>query len=257
MTIEKVLVTADYQVPYQDNQALRAVRKYANDFLPDVWINLGDLADFPGLTDKFTRGWEHRAKLPKHLEMAQDEVILDCMSAPGVEYILIEGNHEARLTSYIRNRAPEVASLVEEGQILSVGQLLRINKLNFNARYIGPYPTAYEHRGLTFKHGERVGDNPAKSEFVKEGSSGISGHVHRLGVHAQTNRGGAHAWYSIPTLCNVEGDNIPPGDGLGIRNQQQGFAVVYIDTETEQFNVYPIVIVHGKFISPEGKEYSG
>ena len=211
-------------------------------------VVLGDMLDFPYLSTKFAR--KHAAPQDLLGDLAVAREMLQFYRANCGRLIFIEGNHEARFTNYIMECAPALEPLVDGP--LNLPALLNIEGME----YVGPYGEVFIYHSIVFKHGDVASQYAAHSELTAEGSSGISGHTHRLQVAARSDRGGAHAWYSMPALCHVKGRRMPPGYHNGasiVRNQQQGFGLVYCD---EIFNIYPIIITDGMAITPEGSFYA-
>jgi predicted phosphodiesterase len=249
---EQVLVLADLQVPFHDTRAIEAIRQYAADLQPGMIVFLGDILDFPTLTTKFTRSHTEPSKVLEEIGQARD-IILSFERLTD-KVVFVEGNHEARLTTYVQERAPELEAFMTPGSPLNLEKLLDVPKME----YYGPYGSAFIHKGFVFKHGDSVSKYGAEKELLMEGSSGMSGHLHRFQTHMRTDRGGAHAWYCIGCLCHVSGPNQPPAVHKGLnrlQNWQQGFAVIHFAQDV--FNVYPVVITNGKFVSPEGRTYEG
>ena len=243
---ETAIVLSDAQRPYHDQRALDVVYKYISDVKPDHIIVLGDWLDFAQLTTKFLRRAAAPDQLMKDIETASTE--LKMLSGYTKKLTYIEGNHEARLTNYVLERAPDLQGLVAPGRPLDLPTLLSVPGM----RYVGPYGEAWVHNSFVFKHGDVATTYTARKELEFEGSSGMSGHIHRFQTHMRTDRSGAHAWYSIGCLCNIKGRDMPPG-ARRHADWQQGFALVRWDKGV--FNVYPVNITEGRFVSPGGRVY--
>lgn len=243
--MEIAIVISDSQRPYHDQRALDVVYKYIMDIKPDHIIVLGDWLDFAQLTTKFLRRAAAPDQLMKDIEAASNELV--GLSKYTKELTYIEGNHEVRMANYILERAPDLQGLSDGGP-LDIERLLAVPGM----RYVGPYGEAWVHNSFVFKHGDFATTYAARKELEFEGSSGMSGHTHRFQTHMRTDRSGAHAWYSIGCLCNIKGPNMPPG-ARRHADWQQGFALVRWDAKV--FNVYPVTITDGRFISPEGRLY--
>jgi hypothetical protein len=252
--METVVVINDLQIPYQDDKSLFAVARYVLDIKPDMIVWNGDILDFPGLTTKFLRSRTQKGHVMADIDKARRVLMEFHDYSPHTRHIFMEGNHEARLRNYITERAEELEGLVEPGGVLSLPALLGLDWLE----YIEPYGEAFIYKSFVFKHGDLASQNSARAELVMEGSSGISGHTHRLQVQAKTDRKGAHAWYSNMCLCHIKGNKMPPGTRTGsnvLRDWQQGFATIFFDKGS--FNVYQTVITGHKFVGPNGRSYRG
>lgn len=249
--MERVVVLADEQIPYHDARALDLVYRYISDTKPDMVVELGDVLDLPQLTTKYLRRSAPPEQLMRDIAVAREHMVEIGRWTNRVVWTV--GNHEQRLENYILECAPELQGLVAEGQPLSLASLFEVPGLEV----VGPYGEAFIHHSFVFTHGSATGPRAAEKELAREGSSGMSGHVHRFSNACRTDRGGEHGWWTIGCLCHTRGARMPPGNINGanrVRDWQQGFATIYF-TEDGQFNAYPTVIVEGKFISPNGEEY--
>lgn len=243
--METVIVLGDLQIPYHDPPTVKAVLDYITKTKPDMVVVIGDFLDFPSLTTKFLRARTDPQKLLDEIWEAAS--LLDIMRLSTKRLVFIEGNHEARLHNYITEKAPDLEALAGAGGPLDLKSLLGVKPME----YVGPYGSAFIHKGFVFKHGDIASHYSAFRELQMEGSSGMSGHTHRFQTAMHTDRSGAHAWYSIGCLCKIKGEGMPPPVEAGLnrmRNWQQGFAEIHFSDGI--FNVYPIVITNGRFVAP-------
>ena len=248
--METVIFIADHQVPYQDKKAVRLSQRYIEDVQPDITVFGGDVLDFPNFTTKFLREQKSPEEVLKQIKVARGYLEHAVMNSKRV--VFIDGNHEERLRTYILDKAPELTAFAKKDRPLTIGSLLGVE----GVEYLGPYGEAFVYHGFVFKHGEAVGRNPARTELENEGSSGMSGHVHRFNRASRTDRAGAHAWWTVGCLCNIRGLNVPPGRVSGhsrVRNQQQGFATIYFTRK--HFAVQTTDIIEGTLITPGGVEF--
>ena len=247
-----VVVMSDEQVPFQDDRAIAVVHKYIRDVQPDVIIHNGDLLDFPGLTTKFARKQANRGTLRSELDTAIGILKTERLYAPKAKIIVLEGNHEDRVRVLVEERADGLEPLLA-GE-LSLARLLTAAELGVEV--VGGYQngTAYwEHNGLVVTHGSSSAKNAAEVMLNQEGSV-VFGHTHHEALFARTNRDGPHKAWGFGCLCNVSGPNTPPRSGHStVVNWQQGFGIIRFGRRC--YNVYPIGITNGGFVSPEGKEY--
>ncbi len=241
-----IIATGDWQVPFEDERAMWVLLNYIEDTRPDRVVLLGDILDFPGLTTKFTRRAADRGRVEQDIQQAREYILEIARRVTALTFI--EGNHEARYRQYIAECAPELDSMTDGP--LSLARLLSVPGME----YIGPYPEAVLMGRLVLKHGEAVGRYAAARELEMEGSSGVSGHIHRFQSYYRTDRSGAHAWYCTGCLCNIDGPNLPPGEHRGVRDQQQGWSTIYLDDD-DRFAVYQTVVISGTAIAPDGRRY--
>tara|TARA_R110000787_G_scaffold37412_8_gene95045 strand:- start:153 stop:1130 length:978 start_codon:yes stop_codon:yes gene_type:complete len=256
-----ILAGVDHQIPFQDDLVLALFEQYARDIQPDVIVLPGDVLDFWMLSTKFKR----RGADPQELvaEIARGELHIRRLheAAPNAKIVWIAGNHEERLYNYVIELAPALEPFTQGAGGLTLPHLLGLKDEKW-FEYIGPYGEVYEYDSFLFKHGESTTQYAAKKELETEGSSGLSGHTHRSQSYFRTDRKGSHGWWSLPAMCNITGAMKPPGYRKGassVTNWQQGFGVVRFGPKKEEgtlFNVYPIIVSNGEFVSPEGVLYT-
>jgi hypothetical protein len=241
---ETIVVIGDYQVPYHDPRAHAVAMEYLSDLRPDMIVNIGDHLDFEGVSS-FTHKQESTEKFLADVETGKE--LLNDLRSTTNRLVLVEGNHEARLFKSVQKRMPELEAVVP-----SVAALLDIDEED----YIGPYGSAFEYKGLTFKHGDLHSKYASARELELEGSSGFSGHMHRFSAHMKTDRSGEHGWWVTGCMCYTEGEQAPPAARRGVnmmQNWQQGLTVIEIaefSRTKRRFQPYQILIKNGKMIAP-------
>ena len=108
--LESVLIVPDTHVPYHDQRAWELVMKAAKWFKPERIIIQGDFPDFYSVSS--------HSKDPARAdqldwEVRQVETKLDELDALGAKHKhWIAGNHDDRLTRYLRDKAPELFGIV-------------------------------------------------------------------------------------------------------------------------------------------------
>ena len=253
--VETFVILADAQIPYHDERALACALDYIHDVRPAKVILLGDWLDLPQLTTKFLKEAD-LTSIQSDIEILQEYI--DMISMYTKEIVYIFGNHEDRWRTYTLSQAPELAPFIGPEGVFALSTVIDRPKVT----YVQPYDTAYIYKSFHFKHGIRHNKYVANIELLHEGSSGMSGHKHTAQMHTKTDRSGAHAWYSVPCLCNVAGPNAPPGYEKGlnaIRDWSQGFATVSFANANGRgiFNAHMTIITDGACIGPNGRVYRG
>jgi predicted phosphodiesterase len=242
--IEKTLVIPDFHAPYEDYQALHAVYKYAKDSKPDKVIMLGDCVDFYAIS-KFSRNPDRITSLQHEIDVVRYH-FQHLREAVGdkTPILYVEGNHEMRLQKYLWMN-PEMSSLKK---INTVPALLGLD--DFGIKYV---KNTMVH-GVLVKHGNIVRSHSAytaKGEYDSEGTSGISGHSHRISAFYHTDRSGAHAWYEMGHLCDLSQAEYMEGR---VANWQQGFGVMLYNPERKTWKVEQVPIINNSFFA-DGKVY--
>ena len=248
--VETVFVTGDRQIPFHDTRALRLIRKVAEDLQPDIEVALGDELDLPDLSLKFLTKPDHRNQLSTAFRMYRDDFEAFSEVCPNTKRIWIEGNHEKRLRVFVEQTA--LAEFAKPGGVLTIPNLVGIAE---KVEYVFPYGNVWKYKygpsnshSFIFKHGEVTTPYASMRELEKAHRSGISGHTHRMSFSANTTYDGPHGWWSNGALCNIRGDNCPPGytETDQYRNWQQGFSVVTFSKERSIFQVEQTIIHEGK-----------
>lgn len=211
---EKVVFLGDVHFPYQDKVALDLVDEFLAWFKPDFIYLIGDIVDCYQLSS-FDKDPRRILGFQDELDQATEWLGRLSRAHPKSKKTLRLGNHERRLDKLLC-RVPEISSL----DSLSWKKLLKLDELGIE---LSPYNGRLHHRGFLVEHGDTVSSKSsatAAKMLERRGTSGISGHVHRLGVSYRTNARGTHAWYENGCLCSLQPDYI-----IGDPDWQQGFTV--------------------------------
>jgi len=234
----KYLVIPDFHAPYEDYRALHAVYEFAKNWKPDEIMLLGDHVDFYPLSS-FNKN-------PDRINTLQTEIdalhyhLKEMRKFHKGKITYLEGNHEYRLIRYLWKHAAELNSL---RNINTIPALLELDLFDIDFKV-----HTFRH-GVLFKHGNLVRKHSsytAKGELEAEGTSGITGHTHRIGSHYVTNRNGAHAWYEMGHLSDESKQEYMGGK---VANWQKGFGVMIYDKREKRWTVLQFPIVNNSFIA--------
>jgi len=241
------VVYGDTHVPYQDKDAIAIVMAVIADAQPDIIVNLGDLVD----------AWQisHFSKDPSRLDTLQDNIDearehLHQVSqiAPSARKVLLEGNHETRLSRIIcglEGPQRELGRLRAFQQALQWPNLLQLDSIGWEW-----VPERLQSRTqvlpkIITKHGTVVrkwSGLSAKGEWEKYGRSGISGHTHRLGTFLHRDHNGNSQWIESGCTCLLDA---PYGVDF---DWQQGLIVLTWNEDAFLQNVEMIAIRDGRAI---------
>lgn len=169
--LKRVLVVPDVHVPYHDKRAWALLLKAARVFQPDVIVVLGDFADFYAVSS-FKKDPLRAGQLDIEIKACNEH--LDQLDALGArEKVFIAGNHCDRLERYLKEKAPELFSM------LSVQGLFRLQQRGW--RYI-PYKSDVKLGMAYFTHdvGGATGRNAAHKALDVYQHTIVTGHTHRL-----------------------------------------------------------------------------
>lgn len=188
-----VVIGSDIHIPFQDNAAVRAFIEYCKKKQPEVVVLNGDVLDMFMLS-RFTKG-EGRNPLE---EMTMCQGFLDSLrkAVPNADIYYVIGNHENRLEKYVLNKAPELASLIEDVFTIIKTSDYRVRgcaSVTFNDNFV-------------CKHGTLLGNKSGLSaikEMENAYMSGATGHTHRLCKYIARKSGRKFVWLETGCLCSL------------------------------------------------------
>ena len=188
-----VVIASDIHIPFQDDAAVRSFVKYCKEKQPEVVVLNGDVLDMFMLS-RFTKG-EGRNPLE---EMTMCQGFLDSLrkAVPNADIYYVIGNHENRLEKYVLNKAPELASLIED--VFTI-----IKTLDYKVR--GCASVTFNDN-FVCKHGTLLGNKSGLSaikEMENAYMSGATGHTHRLCKYIARKSGRKFVWLETGCLCSL------------------------------------------------------
>ena len=256
--------------PFHDPVACAAFAGVVAAVQPDALIAVGDNLDLPEIsryaqepefyfTTQAALDW-----LAGYLWMLRPHV--------GDQCVYLEGNHEARLPTYIATNALFAARLRRADRerltgggaasrpILSVPYLLGLDEMDI--AYVGDYPRGrfWLNDNLRVSHSERLGTKSGMS--VSRSLDGarcslIFGHSHRLEAAHQTvharDKARVYGAYNVGTLARIDGA-VPSNSADA--NWQQGFGVVDYSESGKQLHSVQLVPIYGGECIFEGAAYA-
>lgn len=174
---EKVLFVPDTHAPYHDEVAWALMMDAARDFNPDVIVTMGDLADFYAVSS-FSKDPSREYNLEG--EVAVVNQLLDELDALGASRsVFLEGNHCDRLSRYLKDKAPELFTLV------GVPQLFKLQDRGWE---FYPYKSHANIGRLFVTHDVgKAGRNAAAQTLDVYQHSVVTGHSHRFATIVEGN----------------------------------------------------------------------
>lgn len=203
------LVWSDSHFPFQDASALAIVQAIAEDTQPDYLVHGGDLLDCYNLS-RFDKDPHRKEDLQDEIDQARGHLATMRLASPNSKFILLEGNHEQRLTRVLWNL---------EGPAASLGKLTAFRKAMTWPSLLGleemgiewvPMQEQSKKRFLPkfiLKHGtvvRKASGATAAAEQQKYNKSGSSGHTHRLGLFWHRDSNGSHMWAETGCTCDTD-----------------------------------------------------
>jgi hypothetical protein len=258
--------------PFHDRRAMNIFLQVIKEFEPDKIINLGDLLDFPQF-GRYAQEPGFALTTQDTLEEGHRFLAEQRANAPDAEIVVLEGNHDLRLASYIMQNAKAAFGITRAKDpsgwpVMSVPYLLRMDELNIN--YVAGYPAGeyYINDRLKCIHGRRTGQRGKVAARVLEDEriSTVTGHNHHIELLHKTlhSRNGPVSSYaaSLGCLCRIDG--VVPSYGNGINEHgnavkkyedwQQGIGIIYYEEGEGDHTLVHVPIHEGKAII-DGKVY--
>ena len=208
-----VVIGSDVHIPFHDTKAIEAFTNYCKDLQPQAIVLNGDVLDFYKLS-RFVKG-EGRNPY-EEITYCQEflQSIKECCPNSDIYYVI--GNHETRLTTYVLNNAPHLASLVED-----VFTILKTNDMGIKG-----CSEVIINDNFVCTHGKLLGNKAGLSaikEIEKHYMSGASGHTHRLAKFITRKARRKFVWLETGCLCDLNPEYVQDPDW------QQGFAVIQFE----------------------------
>jgi UDP-2,3-diacylglucosamine pyrophosphatase LpxH len=228
------VVASDIHAPFQDRAVVNLLLRFIRDHKPGYVHLLGDIVDCYQIS-RFSKDPLRKENLQDELDAGRRFLQRVRDAAPRSRIIYSEGNHEKRLTKYLRSTAPELAGL----RCLQLPELLSFDELGVKYR---SEQNPYRVGSLLFTHGQVVrkwAAWSAKGHWEKFGCCVIHGHTHRLGTFYHRDIDDTYGAWENGCLCDLNPEYVVAPDW------QHGWSVVWSDKE--YFHVEQIIVVKGRF----------
>ncbi len=237
--IKTVVILPDVHLDETVPKDYLPVKNFIRATKPDKIILLGDFMDVSALSgwdlDK-KRKMENR-RWKKEIALANKE--LDFLQKHCKEIVYIEGNHEDRVQRYL-DKNPEMEGLIEVQEMLRLKERgIKWVKMN----------DLYKCGDMYFTHGMYTNKYCAQKHLSELGCNICFGHGHKTQTAFQNQSMAKPVMsYQLGTL----GDKAPDYMRNRPANWINQFAVMYVEPNHGNFNLYPINVIKGKFMW-EGK----
>jgi hypothetical protein len=259
--------------PFHDPKAIETALKvtaYVQEkFGVDMIINLGDFLDLPEHS-RFVVEAAFANTTQLAINYGYEFLAKQRAIAPDARVVLLEGNHDDRLSLYATRNARasyglKKATDLEGDPVLSVKNLLCLNELNveFYDKYPSQDSQIWLGKYLRAMHGNKVRSGGSTAAAYTNDTSHLStifGHIHRIEMQYKTTYDAdgpiRSVAFSPGCLCRVDGAVPSVNSGVGsdgrpgthYENWQQGMAVVWYNEETGRFSIDPIHIIEGSAV---------
>ena len=235
---EKYLIISDLHVPDHDIKTLALVLKFISYYQPDYLDILGDFVNFTKAS-KFDQDPYYKTDLADEIEEGRGILKQIVKEAGKAQISWYEGNHEVRLTKYLGRNAQALANLTADDEfIVSIPHLFELKKLGI--RWIKSDRLIQRHN-VTFFHGQAVrikSGFSAHANIDKFGTSGFTGHTHRLAHITRTQSGNTKFWIETGCLCTSSGGAM---GYVTSPDWAQGFAIAEYTNGQWYSQIIPII----------------
>lgn len=246
------VVLPDTHFGMEDPRAIAVALGVIQEAQPDVVVHLGDLVDAYWLS-RFDKDPGNLTRLQDEIDGARGFLHQVAQLVPRAHRVLLEGNHERRLTKAIwgmPGTASEIGKLTAFREAITWPKLLDLERIGWTWIPEHQQSKIEVLPGLITKHGtvvRRWSAMSAQGEWQRYSVSGMSGHTHRLGTFYHADRNGSHVWVECGCLCRTDPEYAMDPDW------QQGLVVVTWSEDATRYNVEPIYIQGGRAVW-RGKE---
>lgn len=225
-----VLFLYDIHLPNHSEENIALALDYAQlRHEIDTVVIGGDFLDCAGISR-----WKKDpyGTMPLHEEIARGVAWLEALRArfKKSEIVILKGNHEDRLQSYLWNQAAEISKL----KGLRLQDQLELERLNIrwvdNLDRVQRGEGVYSIGKLNILHGNELGIcpnvGPARQYFLRALENVICGHVHRVDDYiARTVTGDTKGAWVCGALCDMTPAYRP------LNPWTAGFAIVHFDDD--------------------------
>jgi hypothetical protein len=246
---QRMGLLSDIHLPYQSNEALTL----ALDFLKTRDINIlylnGDVLDAYEISS-FERD-PSKKNFAEEIKLCRAFLETLVKEFPGVQIYYKEGNHEARLTTFLRRKAPELLGfeVLDYKHLLGLGVPTIKNEpalpiIHVPSKVITQFGKILVIHGHEFAKGFVAPVNPARGFFMKGKSNVIGGHHHQDSSHSENTLSGKQlVAYSTGHLADPHPEYHPHN------NWSHGFADITITSNDGNFVVSRYKIIDGNVIN--------
>lgn len=214
------IVTGDWHLPAQDKKTIEVLMKEAVDRRVKWFLINGDYMDMAGVSP-FFREYSKR-RFADELEMGKAGLRYVRSRLPNARIVYKQGNHEFRLTRFLRDKAEELEDL----DCLQLESLLGLKDFGIEwvqdkrKVMVGKLPVLHGHE---FRQGIGQTVSPARTALLKAKTSVMVSHHHRLSHQPSRDLHGVqHGAWSIGCACYIAPQYDPYNEW------QHGYAMVEV-----------------------------
>ena len=248
MRNRRFIAFGDVHFPQQDDAALEVLKKVVRDMKPDLVLCLGDLLDCKAFS---THSPDITGDTPYQSELEQAGRLFDELQKSCGRLVMLEGNHEYRVTRYAARERAGKAAL----SMLSPRANLSRGRKNFTYVSYEGTPGQYAHYAvapwLMAVHGwSCAADATRRHLWMGQGRSVIHAHTHRSDHHIAQNYWGKGTVEAVSAGCLCR---LVPTYNVGSPvTWTHGFVQGFVGRSNH--TLYFVPVVGGSCVLPSGKE---
>jgi len=231
--LKKILLIPDTHSPYEDKKAWQLLLKAGKALKPDITVIQGDFFDMYA-TSSHSKDPSRAFQLEMEISETKKR-LAEVKALKATKNIFISGNHEDRLERYLKDKAPELHS------VISIPKLLGITK---DFIYV-PYKEHYRLGKLNLTHDTGTAGRYAHYKALDAFQHNVAiGHTHRMGYAVEGNAKGER---HVTAMFGWLGD-INKVDYMhkikSTRDWSLGFGIGYLDEKTGNVYLVPVPIIN-------------
>ena len=236
--VERILFIPDAHFPHVDRVAWGCMLQCARRFRPHRIVQLGDFLDCHTVSSH-SRDPRHGTQLADEIASANEA--LDELDALGATHKhLVEGNHETRLSRYLKDKAP---ALLDSMQI---EKLLRLEERGWTFSHFGQSFKVHD-TYITHSVNGQAGESAHHRAGQRFQRSVVIGHTHRLAQKVFGNVVGDHYTATMLGWLGQAVDASYNHDAEKSAMWAHGFGVGYLMPDGT-VQVVPVPIVRGRAV---------
>ncbi len=199
-THETAVFASDVHVPFQDETALRVAKQIIAEVQPDLFVLGGDWLDATQIS-RFDPDPRRKLTLQNDLDACKLLIREFRALLPNSRFVYKVGNHEDRIRKWA-SRNPEMGIL----DCIKLEALLDLEAVECE---VVESTSRFSWNGWSITHGDiarkRAGAT-SQALIDKFGTSGVSGHCHRLATVEKRDANRQYCWIESGCLCSLTPD---------------------------------------------------
>lgn len=243
------MIFPDPHFPKHDKRAYELVMKCAKDIKPDIFVNLGDLGHFEGISHWNKKRYKLRADYPIKVDLDmcyQHHKDLRAIN-PNADIYSLGGNHDEHWPERWLEDHPELKGYFDFKKDMGFD--------DFNVEFIPESKQPLVIGKLRFVHGWFISGNHSKKHAEHIHHNIVYGHAHDFQAFTPKNVDPQHRFVAV---CLGHLSDEKKADYLRSRpsNWMLAFGIFYVDAKTGDFSLYPVLLPNYKFFW-NGVQYKG